>query len=278
MILRDSQSAASRSKDLKEAKNFIEYLETTNLGLEHMLKSRIAVCFLARDIEPNFPNLKGFLAFLAAGSKSLDIVCYENDSQDNSAKLLQTLPRTTVISEKPQKKHWGSVRDYGRLKDMAEYRNKYLGPLHSKLHKYDYVMIIDSDMSMYSRPGVMSSFGHLKLKPYIDGIFANGLEWKDEIKDFIFYDTFPLIVDGKVKDQRTFEIMIDTNLWKVQSAFGGIGIYRASSIKHCYYYPRFIPRSDGASPFQSEHTGFHECMEQQGHTELYVNKVMIAVR
>ena len=106
-----------------------EYYARVQRGYEVAASSSVAICGLARDIEPVVPKLTEVLAALCNLFLNARVYLYENDSVDATRLRLQALAasdaRITLKSEYRQRPKWGPVRSTVRADQMAEYRNVY---------------------------------------------------------------------------------------------------------------------------------------------------------
>ena len=191
------------------------------------------------------------------------IVVYENDSMDNTVSLLKKT-RVNYISEQYGYKEYNS-RDPNptSLDRMAHYRNQ----LKKSLDKYDvdYIIILDFDVQHISWDGFFYSFSH-----EFDACFARGLCVRENQSNY--YDYFAHREVGCIDDGINQECVKkygeskNTSLIPVDSAFGGIAIYK----KEVYMAGTY----EGG---QCEHVPFHKSLKARGFNQLFINPLLVTL-
>lgn len=211
-------------EDFWPPQNWKDYLHKTKCGYDILSQSDIVMCGLARNIERGVSaNLKRS-THLKTMCKSLRWIIYTNDNTDRTLDVIESYRtlQDVVIHEKLNKEFHGSVVSKSRYKDMSYYRNQYLPFIGG-----DYTIIIDWDIHGFSYDGVANSLYWIN-KLGCDGIGSNGLIYGDRR---LYYDSLAT-VNGMTEEQK--------NLWqlnrgedpiKVTSCFGGLMIYKTSSLK-----------------------------------------------
>lgn len=233
---------------------------------------------------------------------SLNIVIYENDSTDNTVKILKSLERDkkiTLISEsgiQSRLKH--------RTMIIAHGRNKLVEFVNSK-NAYDYMIMVDLDnvMTNFDQQGLIDAFsydlnswdvltGNCKGIYYdIWALRLNQTKWGENHKKIwnrgIDYDCWDMVnhrhqqgLDERILHIRPFQKHIPrkSQLLPVDSAFGGIGIYKVSKIKNCRYYgftrscscKQSIPICGACRLETCEHVSFHEEMLKKYKAKIFI--------
>lgn len=231
---------------------------TNNINLKE-LNYKVAVCGLARDckasLERNLPKLDELRSYF----KDTAVVIVENDSVDGTKELLNTwangssnvhiiskdygtdtIPVSTVSNPYPGTSIF-------RIAKMSSYRNVYMEWL-DKNYNCHLMIVIDLDVEFFDVKDIIRSI--VDAPANWGGIFANGYT---DTKIFgqpvytMFHDMYayvdvlpakmPYMTYGKLFHQKK---MMNASLKKnrflpVQSAFGGIGIYKYDLIKDQRY-------------------------------------------
>ena len=233
---------------------------------------------------------------------SLNIVIYENDSTDNTVNILKSLERDkkiTLISE-------SGIQSRLKYRTMiiAHGRNKLIEFVDSK-NAYDYMIMVDLDnvMTNFDQQGLIDAFGYdlnswdvltgnCKGKYYdIWALRLNKANWSNSHKKIwnrcIDYDCWDMVhhrlqhgIDERLLHIKPFQKHIprELPLLQVDSAFGGIGIYKVSKIKDCRYYGftrrcscrQYIPIYGPCRLETCEHVSFHEAMLKKNKAKIFI--------
>jgi hypothetical protein len=261
-------------------------------GLEVMKSSSVSICSIVRDCDRNLLRNISRVESLRNLFRESEVIIFENDSKDNTLGTLKDWQNSSrniiVFSEKyneqtiPLKKN-GTTNPYfsiSRIRKMVAYRNKYMSILNTGSFIRDYVIVIDLDIAEFKIEGVIHSFG---VKTSWDCITANGYSLSSRFKHQ-YHDSYALIEYGKISDTQT-ESSIEENrrkfsflkkgmpLLQVDSAYGGMAIYKWSSIKGLQYY--FLLNDDPKVECKSEHVGLHNSMKKNGSGQIFINPSMI---
>jgi len=265
-----------------------EYME----GKILMKNSSVSICSIVRDcqinLERNIPRVERLRLLF----KDSEVIVFENDSRDNTLKILENWERKTfnvhVFSDTFKDltiplQAIGNENPYfsiSRIEKMVVYRNKYMHFLNNHGIKRDYVIVIDLDISNFCIDGLIHSFG---TSIDWDCISANGTSISSKFKKQ-YHDSYALIEYGKLNHVQT-EQSIKLNrirysflkqgmpLFLVDSAYGGLAIYKWVSIKDIYY-SCFI-NNDFRVQCKSEHVGLHKKMKENSHYKIFINPTMI---
>ena len=151
--------------------------------------------------------------------------------------------------------------------------------LNSQGLKRDFVIIIDLDISGFEIDGVVHSFG---TKTDWDCISANGTSISSRFRRQ-YHDAYALIEYDKLNQIQT-EQSIKLNrirysflqkgmpFFPVDSAYGGLAIYKWVSIKNIYY--SYLLNDDIRVQCKSEHVGLHKSMKENGFGKIFINPAM----
>jgi hypothetical protein len=163
---------------------------------------------------------------------------------------------------------------------MAAYRNKYMQILSQNEFNRDFVIVIDLDISGFEIEGLINSFS---IRTEWDCIAANGISLSSKLRRQ-YHDSYALIEKDKLDEIQT-EGSIKTNRIKyssfrkgmpfvpVDSAFGGMAIYKWNSINNAFY--TCLVNNDQRVQCKSEHVGLHKSMIENGHSRIFVNPSMV---
>lgn len=262
------------------------------VGKENMRNSSVSICSIVRDCEINLKKNIPRVERLRLLFKNSEVVIFENDSKDNTLDILKFWEKESynihVFSDKydvpsiPTQEigHGNPYFSISRIEKMAFYRNKYIKILNEQSIKREYVIVIDLDISDFDINGIIHSFG---TNIDWDCISSNGISLASNLKDQ-YHDAYALIEYGKLNENQT-EKSIKNNrihysslkpgmpLILVDSAYGGMAIYKWNSIKGTNY--SCLINHDLKVQCKSEHVGLHKVMKENGHDKIYINPGMM---
>lgn len=257
-------------------------------GILEMNNSSIIICGLARDCEKNLAENIKWIKYLCSLFKDYKIVIVENDSTDNTRKVLLDWAKIDnkvyilgcqINAEKCNLGLNKTLSSFdvsqNRIKKMVYLRNLYINFINSLKQQFKYTMVIDPDINgMFYIDGIINTMYHMKNNPEIDAIAANGIN----VIHNTYYDSFAYI--PKDKKELYYKSMADKllndmevqflnfknkyKLHKVKSAFAGVCIYRTASILNSR--AKYDYSSVG---YSCEHTYFNKNMN------VYINPCMI---
>ncbi len=244
--------------------------QQVQIGLSRIKELRVAICGLARDIERQLPRLRYRIEKLGECFADYRVVLVENDSEDETCALLSEWAagddRVHVSSERIGARRWGQVRDQGRTRAMAEYRNRYLDQVASNCAHFDVVVVLDTDsFAGFSLEGIAHSFAQSGW----DCMTSNGLLVPPHgapPAEHFFFDSFPFREPGQqgpgdADKINTLEFRRGQALVRLDSAFGGLAIYQMKGILSGARY----------SGEDCEHVCFHQALAEKGAGRLYLN-------
>jgi hypothetical protein len=185
-----------------------------------------------------------------------------------------TIPDATSISVNP------SFSRY-RIERLASYRNRYLDHV-ATLTNLHYVIVVDLDLYRIDLDGIAHAFG--QTIPW-DAQFANGRisdASRPELGNF-YWDTYAIWELGDSSPQTETKISMywemlrpltkGMPLFAVQSAFGGLGIYRWDALRGQKYGVE--ENQDSRVEVVVEHTYLHRRMIAAGYERLFINPSMV---
>jgi len=212
-----------------------------------------------------------------------EMVVYENDSSDNTPALLEAFRQShegfDYISETGV-----DDRLQERTDRLARGRNQLLNFIREK--EFDYMIMVDFDavanLEMEHVHRIMTHYPSdrwdaltanctgryydiwaLRVPSFLWLPYLHGRLWHDPID----YDCWTLPHAKAKRNIASLQVVIppDAPLIPVQSAFGGFGIYKKSSIHDCFYASRADDRS-----IVCEHVAFHSQMLDRHEARIFI--------
>ena len=216
-------------KDHKE-----EYNKRVILGHSIASKSNVLICGIVRNAASVLPYTLARIEALGKLFGNYHVFLYENDSKDETKKILSAAQsdRLTVQMEDLNPPTFHDLKGLDRRIWMAKARNQYLAfaRKYAQQQRINYLIIVDTDLQGgWSYHGVLNSLGQIDW----DIIGSNSLYYfeKDDRLIRLFYDSWAFRSDGieeEVEDNivNLFKFNRGEPLIKVNSCFGGLGIYK----------------------------------------------------
>jgi len=252
-------------------------------GFKIMKTKKIVVGALFKDSAYVFSKFRKRMENLKKYFNDVKIVIFENDSKDNSRVLLLNweiedkdfhmikckendfclLKNVSAISH--------GTFSANRMKKMSEYRNYLKKYVDENFSNYDYFMMIDSDAhGPFSIEGLAYSFGKNLDWDMMSAYGSTGLvltagqliyhDYIAYLKNYNTLTEFKKAININFKNYNDF-ILVD-------NAFGGLTIYKMSSIKDVDYTPK-------NGKYICEHTIFTNNMKAKGFNKFYINPKLI---
>lgn len=211
--------------------NQIDYSKRVVYGYGVLEKSNIVIAGITRNssraLYYNLLRIQALSEFT-----KIQTIIYTNDNEDDTLAILrgniaQEL-NINVIEETLGKKHHGPVTTTDRYRDMAYYRNKYMEQ--ADQIDYNFLVVIDLDTHGFSYDGFAHAIGCMDKADFIgsNGVIYQGAD-KFGIRR-LYYDSLAFRRIGSTGPHPSEEInLLNYNrgdpLVRVQSCFGGLGIY-----------------------------------------------------
>lgn len=256
------------------------YQRTVERGLARMRSLSVTLYGIGRDVAETFPAFVARVERLGAMFGTYHALFYENDSTDESPRLLNEWananPAVQVISEQRGDVRFGSVRAASRGSALAAYRNRCRDRILADFATDDHVIVVDMDLKGgWSYDGIAHTFG---LDDW-DFVGSSGLIPEtltptpegSEARRWIQYDTWAYRIPGDeepIPNARAKHLPLRRGdpLQRVWSCFGGLGIYRMECLKVASY-----------SGGDCEHAVFHHNLRLRGLDRLFLNPNQIVV-
>jgi hypothetical protein len=217
---------------------------------EYFKDKKLIICGLARDIENRISYFRENLKRIIPLFQDHLIVLVENDSVDNTRKvLLDMKPDFNLVllgcgidsSECVMNtKKYGKDHSSNRIEKMVKIRNIYMDYLNRlSPGEYDLVLMYDIDLvcNVY-QDGLLNTAYYFNKFPEIDMIASNSVyltPFATMLGFYEYYDTYAMIPQKKYIKYDNKTLGEKTDLMEVESAFGGFAIYRFGGI-HGFRY------------------------------------------
>lgn len=273
---------------LQPQPNFINtYSSYASIGKVFLESQKIAIVGLVRNLDDKLENNINQILDCFSIAQDYRLFLFENDSTDNTKNILQKLnnqnTKINFQSETFNREQFrispGESKSQNRTNALAEYRNRLKDWVKENCSDYDFTIVIDMDFIDFSHTGCYNSFGWLCNNNDIDAIAGSAFElrnilkpdqadlwnydswafrytwWEDLTKFFgTIYTYDPMLWFGFWKPP------VGSSLIKVNSAFGGMVIYRTQKYISGLY-----------EGFDCEHVCFHYNLTKNQDFNLYFN-------
>lgn len=225
------------------------------IGKKFIANKNIAILGLARNLQHTLYDNLISISSISKYAKNVHYFIYENDSSDNTVAILekckQSINNFNYQSESLNLKSFHhltlesklELKSIERTENLAKHRNVCLSYVKDNLQDSDFVIVIDLDFEKFSLDGVLNSFGWLA-EDFTDAMVGTSLELKhlfsNEHKNLWNYDCWAYRGTWwedlqKYSKSYGYDPMLWFGFWQlpvgsqpvhVNSAFGGIGIYK----------------------------------------------------
>ena len=236
---------------------------------KHVLSQHKAIiCGISRDNATDFWTMRRHIEHLGNQCNDYKVVIVENDSKDGTKDLLKHWAdhntHVTIISKDFHNKKRPSIQF------LADVRKLYIDEINQpEYDDFNVLIVIDMDMSYgFDIRGIYHSFATWESW---DAIASNGISnQKGEMYDaFAFRNSdFPFAHYDK-PDTYWSDIIpqiqqvypVNSPFVAVDSAFGGLTVYKRNTLKGCRY---------NSIKGDCEHIEFHKCLRKNG-GKMYMN-------
>lgn len=224
------------------------------------LPQKVVICGVGKTVAPFFPVMKENIERIGALFADYRVIVYENDSTDETPLLFHDWARQNhkvlAISEQVSDEEFAKScvnREihgwFYRPERIARARNTVLDLALSPTYAdFSYLIWVDLDFTTpFSLHAIEEVF--TTTTPW-DGVFANGLDQNNNYFDwYAFRDaTYPigaeLLGDSWWSIKKNLTLRPGDPWHPVYSAFGGLGIYKKSSIEGCRYSAIVTPEME----------------------------------
>jgi hypothetical protein len=238
--------------------------------LDEMKKYNVVFGATVRNVEPFIKKNLEYIDQCGKQFKNYKVIIYENDSNDNTRTILQENKKDNYeyIFE-------DNITEPMRTMRISNGRNKILEKIRET--NYDYMIIIDLDdvnnsgMFVDTIKSCFEYTGWDILTGNQSGIYYD--LWALRKKNDMEYDCWKMVHENNSPDAANLYVWSKAKhydigqLLEVDSAFGGIAIYKLSSIpSECKYVGKY---DDGKNEL-CEHVEFNRCIKKNG-GNIYIN-------
>lgn len=210
------------------------------------IADQVLICGICRNIEPTVENTIESIEKLGAHFLDYRVILYENNSHDKTKELLSQWSKKNrkviFLSEHLSKKQLArefAMKRPNRTEAVARARNQVLDVALSKeFDGYKYVIWADLDfVDPWDVEHIVDTILHPEQE--WDAVFAYGdydlFAFRDERCPIGFELVGLSFWDHLEQIAKEFAMKREGTWRKVYSAFGGLGIYKRSSIQGCKY-------------------------------------------
>lgn len=257
-----------------------EFTEQYNFRIEKgknfLTQNKICIIGLTRNTSSVIVNTLSSLIDLGTKAKDYKIVLFENDSSDDTVKIINSLrERNThieLLTEIYNKPQYGTVQDRERTMLLAQYRNKLKNYVNEHYSDYDFIVVADTDFQNFSLDGVYNSFGWLYENEIAGAICGNSFEYRpifsnNEEPSLWNYDSWAYRASwwNNLQAHNMPAVRYNSMFWfglqilpigshpfRINSGFGGMAIYRKK-----FYFSADYSGED------CEHVMFHYNLKQK---------------
>lgn len=269
-----------------------DYWANVDKGREYCSNIDIVFTGLARNISDKvYDNINLLFGLNKDIFNNVDIVVYENDSEDDTREKLNLAQRIIknrlhILGQNDNTKFFHSnmpaniARSLERTESLSRYRNICKDYIKNNLSEKKFVIVIDLDFKEISINGLLHSFGLLSTFSDISALAGNAYElnnfmYKDQ-KTLWNYDSWAFRQNwwqDWSKEVSWYNPMIWFGFWtpfpglpiiRINSAFGGMAIYRKDFFVSANY-----------EGYDCEHVCFHKNLYKDPRFTLYLNPAQI---
>lgn len=251
------------------------------------------ICSIVRDAEKGLRHNIPVIEHFCKMTRSYQVIVFENDSKDGTKELLQEWAASDSnvhvfcednkkfsgsYASEPTPKNVNPFYSRKRIGKMVELRNQYMDYIWQHNLSADYLMVVDLDVDRIGLPGIISCFQH---DADWDAVTAFGYSFGPKLRKR-YHDTFALeeygTIDTPLTEKDINELQdkyrnLKGNEWvRVDSAFGGLAIYRFEAIKGLRY--ELLANDDQRVACRCEHTSLALQMKSRGFDKIYINPQM----
>lgn len=197
-------------------------------------KEKVLIYSIVRNIESNFHNFYQQLRDVTSLCNDYEfyLSIYENDSEDNTKKLLTSsdwsfFSKVSIISENIGTKFFGPVKDEERVVNLSNARNKALLAA-DFIKDVDYVLVTEGD-NTYSAKSVQKLLNFKTLEPNFDIVSAVSLRKNGKHYDWWATRTGPEFVKDRSELDPSYQ---KKDYGKYYSTSNGLCLYRAKPFQN----------------------------------------------
>lgn len=257
------------------------YFDKIRLGKNFIQDKQLIIVGLVRNLEHILYENITTLATLKRYCPDINFFLYENDSTDNTVRILKKCKKEIdnfeYVSDKLNLEFFNhqTIKDKKNLKsverteNLAKHRNSCISYVKDNFSQSDFIIVMDMDFEKFSMDGILNSFGWFS-ENFADALAGISLElknlfsqtnqhlwnydcwayrgswWEDLQKYSSHYGYDPMLWFG------FWQPPIGSQPIQVNSAFGGIGIYKTEHYISVQY-----------EGYDCEHVCFHKNLQNK---------------
>lgn len=252
-----------------------EYERRVQLGQRRMSSTTAVISGLARNVAGILPLTIARIEQMGAMFADYRVVIYENDSSDETARLLtdwaERNHRIDVTIERRGDPINPMTRCLKRAERMAYYRNQCLETIRTRYPDFDHAIIVDTDLAGgWSCDGLANTFG----QDDWDFVGSNGVIFKRvglKTNVLMQYDAWAFRSDEAftpftTKQVNNMSFTRGEPLVPVTCSFGGLGVYLMPAYLAGQYAGHDV-----------DHVTHQQVARPQGFTRTFLNPSQIAM-
>jgi predicted RNA-binding protein with PIN domain len=256
-------------------------------NIENMQKYNVIFAGTIKNADSYIENILNHIDNCGKKFKNYSVIIYENDSEDNTRKLL--------IDNKKDNYYYifeDGITEQRRSMRIAHGRNKLLEKMKEINKNDDYTYLIMLDLDDINNSGTfIESIESCFHYEYDDWDVLTGNQknnyydiWALRKQGIIDYDCWGELSLSSTTDEKKKEIwhiignttITEKGLVEVDSAFGGIAIYKIKALNNCKYIGEYYNNEYPDHNQKCEHVDFNNCIKQNGgkifiNTDFYTN-------
>jgi hypothetical protein len=260
-----------------------QHLKNIEIGKEKWKNKKVVVCGLARNCADKIDRNLHLIKRLSKYFKNCKTVMFENNSTDDTKNIINKYIddeniKNIGIDDSESDEDGISI---DRIKRLAKYRTYLQEYVRSHYSDFDYVIVIDFDITGWSIDGILTSLSYedFDVMGSVSLFYSPNAGSKD---GWIHYDRWAFKFHTWYEEWATNDIDQNELEWfwywkppigatpiKCLSVFGGLAIYKMSAYlsgKYDYKHPVEIGGS-----LTVEHAEFHHSMLKHGYNKVYLN-------
>ena len=255
------------------------YKSKVDEGKELWKDKKVVICGLARNCENKIDSCIDRIRTLAKYFSEYKIIVFENNSTDQTKEKLNNYSDIINIG-KDDSEDFSNGFSERRVVRLSRYRDCIQNYIKNKYSNYDYVIVVDFDITDWAVDGIITSLAWDKdfdVMGSFSQVYHPTLQSGD---GWIHYDRWAFKFhswteewsEKQGSDMRWFwywKPPIGAKPIPCLSVFGGLAIYKMEPYligKYGYKHPEQL---DGC--ITSEHNQFHYTLHNSGYNKIYLN-------
>lgn len=255
------------------------YKNKIDEGKKLWTDKKVVVCGLARNCECKIDNCMDKIKKLVKYFSEYKIIVFENNSIDNTKEKLNNYSDIINIG-KDDSEDFLSGFSEKRIARLSRYRNSIQDYIKNKYSNYDYVIVIDFDITDWAIDGIMTSLAWDKdfdVMGSFSQVYYPTLQSED---GWVHYDRWAFKFHSWTEEWSENQNTDMTWFWYWKppigakpipclSVFGGLAIYKMEAyLSGTYGYKHPHQNQDKITV---EHCQFHYSLHKNGYNKIYLN-------